>query len=62
MFGTSALLQQCCEHLLAGSFGAFALTEYSAEKLYRDARIFQIFEGTGEILRELIGRVLVREV
>ena len=44
-------------------FGGYGYCEdYPAEKLYRDARIFQIFEGTGEILRELIGRALVREV
>ena len=44
-------------------YGGYGYCEdYPAEKLYRDARIFQIFEGTGEILRELIGRALVREV
>ena len=44
-------------------YGGYGYCEdYPAEKLYRDARIFQIFEGTGEVLREMIGRALVREV
>ena len=43
-------------------YGGYGYCEdYPAEKLYRDARIFQIFEGTGEILREMIGRALVLE-
>ena len=43
-------------------YGGYGYCEdYPAEKLYRDARIFQIFEGTGEILREMIGRALVVE-
>ena len=33
--------------------------EYPVEKLYRDARIFSIFEGTNEIQRQIIGRSVV---
>ena len=30
--------------------------EYPVEKLLRDAKIFQIFEGTNEIQRMVVGR------
>lgn len=35
--------------------------EYPVEKLYRDAKIFQIFEGTNEIQRIVIGREVINE-
>ena len=31
-------------------------TEYPAEKLMRDAKIYQIYEGTAQIQRIIIGR------
>jgi acyl-CoA dehydrogenase len=34
--------------------------EYPAEKLYRDAKLFQIYEGTSEIQRLIIARELAR--
>ena len=34
--------------------------EYPVEKLMRDAKIFQIFEGTNQIQRDIIGRQLVK--
>ena len=34
--------------------------EYPVEKLMRDAKIFQIYEGTAEIQRVIIGRELVK--
>jgi len=35
--------------------------EYPIEKLYRDAKIFQIFEGTNEIQRTIIARNMIDE-
>ena len=32
--------------------------EYPVEKLMRDAKIYQIYEGTSEIMRVIIGREL----
>ena len=34
--------------------------EYPAEKLMRDAKIFQIFEGTNEVQRVVIANNLLR--
>lgn len=35
-------------------------TEFPVERLYRDARVYQIWEGTSEIQRLVIGRQLLR--
>lgn len=35
-------------------------TEYPAEKLFRDAKVLQIYEGTSEIQRNIIAREMVR--
>lgn len=36
-------------------------TEFTIERLYRDVRVYQIFEGTSQIQRLIIGRQLFRE-
>jgi acyl-CoA dehydrogenase len=35
-------------------------TDYPVEKLFRDAKVFQIYEGTSEIQRNIIARELSR--
>lgn len=37
------------------------MREYPVEKMMRDAKIFQIFEGTNQILRNIIGQALNKE-
>jgi acyl-CoA dehydrogenase len=37
-------------------------TEYPMEKLFRDAKIFQIYEGTSQIQRMIISREIIKEV
>ncbi|MCP5496187.1 MAG: acyl-CoA dehydrogenase family protein [Leptospiraceae bacterium] len=40
-------------------FGGYGFnTEYPVEKLYRDAKIFQIYEGTSQIQRVIVSRFL----
>ncbi len=42
-------------------FGGYGYSrEYPVEKLHRDAKIFQIFEGTNEIQRIVIANSLCR--
>lgn len=42
-------------------FGGYGYSrEYPVEKLLRDAKIFQIFEGTNEILRIVVGNNIVK--
>ena len=42
-------------------FGGYGFNkEYPVEKLYRDAKIFQIYEGTSQIQRLIIGREVLK--
>jgi acyl-CoA dehydrogenase len=42
-------------------FGGYGYsTEYPVEKLMRDAKVFQIYEGTSQIQRIIIARELLR--
>ena len=36
-------------------------TEYPVEKLFRDAKVLQIYEGTSEIQRNIIARELSKQ-
>ena len=42
--------------------GAGFNSEYPVEKLYRDSKIFQIYEGTSQIQRVVISRQLLQKV
>ena len=43
---------------ILGGYGY--MKEYLVEKLYRDARVFRIFEGTAEVMRLVVSRELYR--
>lgn len=57
-FVSEAVMDVCDKALqIYGGYGYSR--EYPVEKLFRDARIFSIFEGTNEIQRQIIGRDVV---
>ena len=37
------------------------MKEYPVEKMMRDAKILQIYEGTNQIQRDIVGNSLVKE-
>ena len=41
--------------------GSGYMREYPVEKMMRDAKILQIYEGTNQIQRNVIGQALIRE-
>jgi butyryl-CoA dehydrogenase len=41
--------------------GSGYMREYPVEKMMRDAKILQIYEGTNQIQRNVIGQALVKE-
>ena len=41
--------------------GAGYLAEYDAERFYRDARLYRIYEGTTQILQLMIAKAMLRE-
>ena len=43
-------------------FGGYGyMRDYPVEKMMRDAKITQIYEGTNQILRNVIGLAIVKE-
>jgi acyl-CoA dehydrogenase len=42
--------------------GAGYIAEYAVARLYRDVRLFRLYEGTSEIQRLIIARNMIREV
>jgi alkylation response protein AidB-like acyl-CoA dehydrogenase len=50
-----------CAHAAVQMFGGYGFVrEYPVEKLFRDAKITEIYEGTSEIQRLVISRHLLR--
>lgn len=54
----SELAEEVCSHAIQIHGGYGYLEDYAVERLYRDARITQIYEGTSEVQRLLIAREL----
>ncbi|GGY59465.1 acyl-CoA dehydrogenase family protein [Marinobacter zhanjiangensis] len=54
----SELSEEVCSHAIQIHGGYGYLEDYGVERLYRDARITQIYEGTSEVQRLLIAREL----
>lgn len=47
---------ECCDKALQLHGGAGYMNEYPIARLWRDARVTQLFGGTSEIMKEVIGR------
>ena len=59
-YATDALMKTCTDAVqIMGGYGYSK--EYPVEKLFRDAKLFQIFEGTNQIQRTVIASALKRE-
>lgn len=54
----SELAEEVCSHAIQIHGGYGFLEDYAVERMYRDARITQIYEGTSEVQRLLIAREL----
>lgn len=64
----------CCKYFATEAVGRIAdravqihggygyIAEYAVERLYRDARLLRIFEGTSQIQQLVIAREMIREV
>src|SRR5581483_8463895 len=54
---------QMCERVCSAAIqihgGYGFINDYPVEKLYRDARVFQIYDGTNEVQKMLISRELI---
>lgn len=54
----SQMAERVCSAAIQVHGGAGFLNDYPVEKYYRDARVFQIYEGTNEVQKILISREL----
>lgn len=60
LFATDVSMEVTTEALQV--FGGYGyMREYPMEKMFRDAKILQIYEGTNEIQRNVIGQALIKE-
>jgi butyryl-CoA dehydrogenase len=54
---------QMCERVCSAAIqihgGYGFINDYPVEKFYRDARVFQIYDGTNEVQKMLISRELI---
>ena len=56
---------EMCERVCSAAlqvFGGYGyMKDYPIERRYRDARVFQIYEGTGEVQRMIISRTIAKD-
>ena len=57
----SDVANSCASNAVQVFGGAGFNSEYPVEKLMRDAKIFHIYEGTSQIQRMIIGRLLAAD-
>jgi hypothetical protein len=54
----SEAAERVCSDAIQIHGGYGFLTDFPVEKLYRDARVFRLYEGTSEVQKLVIGREL----
>ena len=54
----SEMVEKVCSDAIQTLGGYGYLTDFSLERLYRDARVCKIYEGTNDIQRLLIARAI----
>ena len=54
----SEMAERVCSGAIQIHGGYGYLSDFRVEKYYRDARVLQIYEGTSEIQKIVIGRML----
>jgi butyryl-CoA dehydrogenase len=54
----STMAEKVCSAAIQVHGGAGFITDYRVEKYYRDARVFQIYDGTNEVQKIIISREL----
>ena len=57
----SEMAERVCSDALQIHGGYGYLSDFPVERIYRDVRICQIYEGTSDIQRMVIGRALAQE-
>jgi butyryl-CoA dehydrogenase len=57
----SEMAERVCSDAIQVHGGAGYLADYAVERIYRDVRVCQIYEGTNDIQRIVIARALVAE-
>jgi alkylation response protein AidB-like acyl-CoA dehydrogenase len=57
----SEMAERVCSDALQIHGGYGYLSDFPVERIYRDVRICQIYEGTSDIQRMVIGRSLAQE-
>jgi alkylation response protein AidB-like acyl-CoA dehydrogenase len=56
----SQIAESVCSAAIQVHGGAGFIADYRVEKYYRDARVFQIYDGTNEVQKILIARELAK--
>ena len=56
----SEMAERVCSAALQIHGGYGYVTDFPVERIYRDVRVCQIYEGTSEIQRLVIGRALIQ--
>ena len=54
----SEVAERVCSDAIQIHGGYGFLNDFPVEKLYRDARVFRLYEGTSEVQKLVIGREL----